>query len=77
MSNGDVDNLIHGLKIDANGHGIEHTRLQSIEGVNWDIGEYFEEIVCDLKEALTAKKGSGIYSSCKSYEVVLEVSSND
>lgn len=54
------------------GHGWERTRVDYIDGLGFDVVPHRAQILGDLKEALTARRGLGLYSKLTSYEVVLE-----
>ena len=65
------------LAIDAGGdftggHGWEHTRLLGIGDMPTALQEHRAQIVSDLKDALTARRGLGVQSSRTSYEVTLD-----
>lgn len=56
----------------SGGHGWEHTRLLGISDMPPALQDHRVQIVADLKEALTAHQGLGVYSSRTSYEVTLD-----
>lgn len=53
-------------------HGWGRTKLLGISNMPSALQSQRIQIITDLKDALTARKGSGIYSSYSSYEVTLE-----
>lgn len=58
---------------DASGaHGWERTRLLRIDDMPPALQVHRMQIVSDLKDALTARKGLGVLSSHTSYEVTIE-----
>nr|WP_315237141.1 hypothetical protein [uncultured Albidiferax sp.] len=58
---------------DASGtHGWGHTRLLDIGDMPPELQAQRVQIVADLKEALTAHKGLGVYSTYTSFEVTLD-----
>lgn len=53
-------------------HGWQHTRLLGIGDMPPTLQEKRAQIVSDLKDALTANKGLGVYSTYTAYEVTLD-----
>lgn len=60
--------------VDPDGkHGWEHRKVLEINGLSEEVARKRDDILADLKEALTAHQGMGIYSKLTSYEVELDV----
>lgn len=56
----------------SGGHGWEHTKVHGIGNMTPELQSHRAQIIEDLKSALMARKGGGVYSRRTSYEVTLD-----
>jgi hypothetical protein len=64
--------LIDNGNDEAGIHGWERKKLHWIRDMPPELQEHRAQIIADLKDAMTARKGLGLYSSYQTYEVTLE-----
>jgi hypothetical protein len=57
----------------SGGHGWEHSKVHGIGNMTPELESHRSQIFEDLKDALKARKGSGVYSRRTSYEVTLDM----